>query len=101
MPATFTDIAKSRYVLLTTFTKDGLPKPTPIWVAPNDDRLLAITGATIGRQSAVQVGIDAHDAGQRHRVSMIGLRPCHRVAFPIPGHRQWVNRIHRPPCERA
>lgn len=45
MPATFTDIAKSRYVLLTTFTKDGRPKPTPIWAAPNDDRLLAITGA--------------------------------------------------------
>jgi uncharacterized protein len=45
VPATFTDIAKSRYVLLTTFTKDGRPKPTPIWVAPNDDQLLAITGA--------------------------------------------------------
>ena len=29
MPATFTDIAKSRYVLLTTFTKDGRrPAPT-------------------------------------------------------------------------
>src|SRR5262249_47561257 len=41
--ATFTDIAKSRYVLLTTFTKDGRPKPTPIWLAPNDGRLLAVT----------------------------------------------------------
>lgn len=28
MPATFTDIAKSRYVLLTTFTKDGR-RPAP------------------------------------------------------------------------
>ena len=45
MPATFTDIAKSRYVLLTTFTKDGRPKPTPIWLAPNDGRLLAISDA--------------------------------------------------------
>ena len=45
MPATFTDIAKSRYVLLTTFTKDGRPKATPIWLAPNGGRLLAITEA--------------------------------------------------------
>ncbi|BBY08987.1 PPOX class F420-dependent oxidoreductase [Mycobacterium noviomagense] len=43
MPPTFADIAKSRYVLLTTFTKDGRPKPTPIWAAPDRDRLLVIT----------------------------------------------------------
>jgi hypothetical protein len=57
------------------------------------DRLAQLT---IGRESAVQVGIHPQDVGQRHRVSMIGLRPCHRAAFPIPGHRQWVDRIHRP-----
>jgi hypothetical protein len=28
---------------------------------------------------------------------VIGLRPRHRVAFPIAGHRQRVDRIHRPP----
>ena len=34
---------KSEYILLTTFTKDGRPKPTPIWAAPDGDRLLVIT----------------------------------------------------------
>ena len=34
MPATFADVAKSEYILLTTFTKDGRPKPTAIWAAP-------------------------------------------------------------------
>src|SRR6185437_7382003 len=29
----FADIAKAQYILLTTFTKDGRPKPTPIWAA--------------------------------------------------------------------
>lgn len=43
MPVTFADIAKSDYILLTTFTKDGRPKPTPIWAAPDGDRLLVIT----------------------------------------------------------
>lgn len=45
MPATFADIAKSEYILLTTFTRDGRPKPTAIWAAPNGDGLVAITQA--------------------------------------------------------
>ncbi|MDT5314719.1 MAG: uncharacterized protein QOE74_3739 [Mycobacterium sp.] len=43
MPVTFAEVAKSEYILLTTFTKDGRPKPTAIWVAPQGDRLIAIT----------------------------------------------------------
>jgi len=39
----FADVANAQYVLLTTFTKDGRPKPTPIWAAPDGDRLLVIT----------------------------------------------------------
>jgi PPOX class probable F420-dependent enzyme len=45
MAPTFTDVAKAQYVLLTTFTKDGRPKPTPIWAANDGDRLLVITQA--------------------------------------------------------
>jgi uncharacterized protein len=43
VPPSFADVAKAQYVLLTTFTRDGRPKPTPIWVAPDGDRLLVIT----------------------------------------------------------
>ena len=43
--ATFTDIARSRNILLTTFTRDGRPKPTVIWAASDENRLLAITEA--------------------------------------------------------
>ncbi|WP_046314900.1 PPOX class F420-dependent oxidoreductase [Mycobacterium sp. UM_Kg1] len=43
MAPTFAQIAKSEYLLLTTFTKDGRPKPTPVWAAPDGDRLLVIT----------------------------------------------------------
>ncbi len=43
MAATFRDVSKAQYVLLTTFTKDGRPKPTPIWIAPDGDRALVIT----------------------------------------------------------
>jgi PPOX class probable F420-dependent enzyme len=34
MAPTFDDVARSQYVSLTTFTKDGRPKPTPVWLAP-------------------------------------------------------------------
>jgi uncharacterized protein len=40
---TFEDVAGSEYILLTTFTKDGRPKPTPVWAAPEGNRLLVIT----------------------------------------------------------
>ena len=43
MALTFGDIAGTQYILLTTFTKDGRPKPTPIWAAPDGDGLLVIT----------------------------------------------------------
>jgi uncharacterized protein len=43
MSPSFADVAKAQYVLLTTFTKDGRPKPTPIWAASDGDRLLMIT----------------------------------------------------------
>ena len=43
MAATFNDVSKAQYVLLTTFTKDGRPKPTPIWIARDGDRALVIT----------------------------------------------------------
>ncbi|OBE99617.1 PPOX class F420-dependent oxidoreductase [Mycobacterium sp. 852002-10029_SCH5224772] len=43
MTPTFADLAKAQYILLTTFTKDGRPKPTPIWAALDQDRLLVIT----------------------------------------------------------
>lgn len=46
MAPTFSEIAKSQYILLTTFTKDGRPKPTPIWAAPDGDRLLVITAGS-------------------------------------------------------
>lgn len=43
MAPTFAEIAQSDYLLLTTFTKDGRPKPTPVWAAADGDRLLVIT----------------------------------------------------------
>jgi len=43
VPVTFAEIAKSEYILLTTFTKDGRPKPTAIWAAPQGDGLVVVT----------------------------------------------------------
>lgn len=37
-------VAMGRYILLTTFTKDGIPKPTPMWFVTEGDELLMTTG---------------------------------------------------------
>jgi PPOX class probable F420-dependent enzyme len=40
---TFQDVYREKYLLLTTFTKDGKPKPTAVWGVPDGDKLLIIT----------------------------------------------------------
>jgi hypothetical protein len=51
----------------------------------------------VGGQRAVQVGIDAQDVRQRHRIGVVGLRTSHRRPFPIAGHGHRVDRKHRAP----
>jgi PPOX class probable F420-dependent enzyme len=43
MSDAFRDVANSKYLLLTTFTKDGRPKPTPVWGVPKGNKLLIVT----------------------------------------------------------
>lgn len=33
-PRSAPPVADEKYVVLTTFTKDGRPKPTPVWIVP-------------------------------------------------------------------
>lgn len=42
-PGSVLDLAGSEYVLLTTFTRDGRPKPTPVWAAPDGDALVVLS----------------------------------------------------------
>lgn len=43
MPDNFDNVANSKYLLLNTLTKDGRPKPTPVWGVADGDKLLVIT----------------------------------------------------------
>ena len=45
MATTFAEVVKARYILLTTFTKDGRAKPAPVWVADDGGRVLVISEA--------------------------------------------------------
>ncbi|MGH3127267.1 MAG: PPOX class F420-dependent oxidoreductase [Gaiellaceae bacterium] len=42
---TFEDLARERYISLTTFKRDGTAVSTPVWVAGEDGRLLVWTAA--------------------------------------------------------
>ena len=43
MAPIFEDVYREKYLLLTTFTKVGKPKPTAVWGVPDGDKLLIIT----------------------------------------------------------
>ncbi|MEU9807923.1 PPOX class F420-dependent oxidoreductase [Mycobacterium sp. NPDC050853] len=40
---TFDEVCAAKYVLLTTYTKDGRAKPAAVWAAPQDGELLVWT----------------------------------------------------------
>ncbi|MEZ0342196.1 PPOX class F420-dependent oxidoreductase [Mycobacterium sp. pV006] len=70
MTATFADVAKSEYILLTTFTKDGRPKPTAIWAAPSGDGLIAITQEKSWKVKRLR------------NTSRVTIAPCDRAGKP-------------------
>ncbi|HNM96847.1 MAG TPA: PPOX class F420-dependent oxidoreductase [Marmoricola sp.] len=57
-------IADERYVLLTTFRKNGDAKPTPVWVAPLGEELAVITLA------------DAWKVRRVRNTPEVTLQPC-------------------------
>ncbi|NKR25833.1 PPOX class F420-dependent oxidoreductase [Rhodococcus hoagii] len=63
MTATLSEIGAAKYVLLTTFKKDGSGVPTPLWAAMDGDRMLMWTESNswkvkrIKNRSRVTVGV--------------------------------------------
>ncbi|MGV8871874.1 MAG: PPOX class F420-dependent oxidoreductase [Rhodococcus sp. (in: high G+C Gram-positive bacteria)] len=64
MAATFEDIARGKYVLLTTFKKDGTAVPTPLWGALEGEQLLMWTVA------------DSWKVKRIRRNSKVTVAPC-------------------------
>jgi PPOX class probable F420-dependent enzyme len=52
---TFKDVYGEKYLLLTTFTKDGKPKPTAVWGVPEGDRLLIITDDGLWKTKRINI----------------------------------------------
>jgi PPOX class probable F420-dependent enzyme len=47
-------LAAARYLLLTTFRKDGTPVPTPIWFARDGEALVVWTPTTSGKVKRIR-----------------------------------------------
>jgi len=78
-------LSTGKYLLLTTFRKDGTPVPTPVWVTRDDDRLLVWTGASSGKVKRIR------------RDGRVELAPCDargRATGPsVPGSAQLLDEI--------
>ncbi len=58
-------IAVEKYVSLTTFTKDGTPKPTPVWIVALPDGRVGFTTSS-----------DSWKAKRVRNTPKVTLRPC-------------------------
>ncbi|MEY3493533.1 MAG: hypothetical protein RL413_951 [Actinomycetota bacterium] len=67
-------IADERYVLLTTFRKDGSPVSTPVWIAP-----------LTGRDVCFTTSGDAGKVKRIHRTPRVTLQPCDMRGRTKPG----------------
>ncbi len=73
-------IAEEAYVQLTTFTRDGRPKPAPVWIASLGDGRVGFT-----------TGADSWKVRRVQRTARVELRVCDRAgkvsagAAVVPG----------------
>jgi PPOX class probable F420-dependent enzyme len=49
-----TELAKGKYLLLTTFRKDGTPVPTPVWVVADGDEMFVWSGKDTGKVKRIR-----------------------------------------------
>jgi hypothetical protein len=80
-------LADERYMLLTTFRRDGTPVATPVWVAPYDEQSVAFwTGSGSGKAKRLahtqRVTVQPSDA--RGRV-VPGTEPVEATARVVSG----------------
>lgn len=55
MPPSFEDLATQQYVSLTTFRRSGAGVAIPIWVAPAEGKLYAVTDGTSAKMKRLRV----------------------------------------------
>lgn len=49
-----TELAGGKYLLLTTFRKDGTPVPTPVWVVADGGKMFAWSGKDTGKVKRIR-----------------------------------------------
>ena len=49
-------LAKSKYISLTTYRKDGRPVATPVWLARDGDTIVVLTGPSSGKAKRLRNG---------------------------------------------
>src|SRR5258708_37829577 len=54
MPDDLARLAPAKYMLLTTFRKNGTAVPTPVWVARDGDELVLTTGPNAGKVKRIR-----------------------------------------------
>ena len=83
-PAIWQLLAQANYVSLTTFRKDGTPVATPVWIAPDGDRLLVWTNPEAGKVKRIRRNADVTVAPCTMRGAVVGGGPVPARATVLP-----------------
>lgn len=76
------DLARNRYISLTTFRSDGTEASTPVWVVSDDDgRLLVWTGASTWKAKRIRSDPNVRVAASDFRGTEQGPRIAGRARF--------------------
>jgi PPOX class probable F420-dependent enzyme len=85
MSADLDRLAEAKYVLLTTFRKDGRAVPTPVWVARDGDELVVYTAPDAGKVKRIR------------RDGTVRVGPCDVRGKPkgddVPGHARVLDEV--------
>ena len=81
------DVATAKYVLLTTYRKDGTPVATPVWGIARDDNLHGAIRACAGQADDGRNNRDERPGATNHYGSA-GVMRGRRCAVEIPHRRR-------------
>ncbi|PXX59335.1 hypothetical protein DFR70_112252 [Nocardia tenerifensis] len=72
---TWNELGASKFALLTTYKKDGTPVGTPVWVAPDGDRIVVWTNPATWKVKRIrrnpEVTLQASDARGRPKAGEV------------------------------
>jgi uncharacterized protein len=92
---TFDQLANAKYILLTTFRRDGTPVATPLWHAVRDGVIYTSTSESLGKVKRIRNNPNVTVSACTVRGRATGPTYQARARLLSGAEGRWANRIKR------